>query len=477
VNLRDGAYEIDAKHARDARNVVSTTRGSIRKRDGSVIFASPAAQLLGLFAGQNPARLIATSASVIYAIDNAGTITSLKTGLSNAPWEWVQAPVQAGQGPFFGSNGVDTPQRWDGAAGATSNWTAVSGTLGKPQYLLYFDSKVWAVDPAAPSDLYWSDLRDPTAWPAANRVRFDPEDGQGITGLGAVGPYILVFKPGKTWIVTDTATGANRRVGGDIGCVSHRSIMQGTQGTYFLSRDHGIVVTDGHSMRRISDLIRPIIDAIVPGQRAQVAAAFFNRHLYVAIPTTGASNDLLLDYDVEQQSWWIHTLACADLAVWEPSSDPQLYASKAAAQLVSRLMVPGQTQDEIPAGGGMGSNFVSYYDMPWLTFGQPYRRKRIREIHFDGSGRISVYVGKNFAKALPLAGDATFDTEAALWATNDGTVWGGADTQVWGGPADIAEAQILNPGVARAWSLRLGNFTADPFEIESVTFSITPRTD
>jgi hypothetical protein len=130
------------------------------------------------------------------------------------------------------------------------------------------DDRVRAVaDPG--STLVFSDIGNPRAWPAANVVQFDPNDGDSITGLGTIGPYLLVFKRRKTWVVTDLDTGANRRLSGDTGCAAGRSIVETPLGTFFLTQDKGVYLTNGSSLEPMSDVIRPTLDGIVETMRSR----------------------------------------------------------------------------------------------------------------------------------------------------------------------------------------------------------------
>jgi hypothetical protein len=60
VNLYDAAYAVKNNEARDARNVLTTNRGAIRKRDGSQVYATLAQAPLSLFGAQSPRVLIAS---------------------------------------------------------------------------------------------------------------------------------------------------------------------------------------------------------------------------------------------------------------------------------------------------------------------------------------------------------------------------------------------------------------------------------
>lgn len=479
VNLQDAPYTLKDYEARDARNVVSTSRGAVRKRDGAVTFATPGVALTSLFASQSPRYLIGAGGTLIYSIDPAGTVAVIATGMtSGLAWQWVSAPASGGQGPVWGMNGTDTPRQWTGA-GNTAVWTAAAGVLPNGRYLIYAANRVFVAGMSAygtlsdpGSALVFSNLADPRDWPAANVVLFDPGDGDAITGLGTVGPMVLVFKSGKAWVVYDTDTGANRRLAESVGCVSHRTIVETPDGTFFLSKDHGVMVTNGSSVRRVSDRVLPLIESMSQAKRASATARYFNDHYYLCFPTGGAGNDVMLDYDAKADVWWIHTLPEQDLAVWESGAVPQLYGAKATSALVDRLFVGGQTQDN-------GQSFASYWNGPFHAFGKPHLRKRMRQIAFDGSGRIQLSITRDFRRSQSLQGEKSFGTDVGAFGVNDTSLFAVNDTpeQYFGGVYEVAQARVANPGVARAWSIQFGNQTADDFEVDSYTCLLTERTN
>lgn len=465
VNLLDAPYLLADKEARDARNVVSTNRGAIKKRPGAQTFVATAAQIKGLFAGENPKILLATSASVIYKITSGAVITSLKTGLSNSPWEWIQANPSGGQGPFFGMNGVDAPQYYDGAAAATVNWTAAVGAVPNGKYILYANNRVWV---ASGDRVFWSNVADPRDWPAANVAQFGRGDGEDITGIGTVGPYILVFKSNKCWVIYDLDTGANRRIGDGIGCVAHRSIVETPAGTIFLSEDQGVMSTDGAAFKRLSDRIKPLLEDINQAKRSEAAGAFINDHYYLSFSTGGVNNDVTVDLDMKLDAWWVHTLAEQDFAIWEPATIPQLYGAKAGAQIIDRCFVDGETADNAAA-------FDSYWKGPYHPFGSPHLRKRCRAIHFDGKGRINVGVSRAFAIGDEELAAVDFSGSDGTFGVDDGGLFGVDDAGIFGGLVAVQEAKIPTPGVARAWSIIFGNDTTDDFEVESYTMAMQTR--
>jgi hypothetical protein len=281
INTKAAPYLVGKDEARDARNVVSTNRGSIRKRDGNQTFCSTfagsPANLFSLYPAQSAATaLIATGGAKMYSVSTGGVaadITGAATLTSNARWEFVEAPASGGQGPLYGVNGIDTPKQWTGT-GNIADWTATAGTVPNGKYMLYVGNRVLVAGVAAnPNRVFACKIGDPRDWStgggAANgwAVDLDPNDGDQITGLGTIGPIVLIFKRQKIYVLNDTETGANRRLSTTTGCVAHRSITETANGTYFLTADRGMYVTNGNWINKLNDKIDPTFESIVAAQR------------------------------------------------------------------------------------------------------------------------------------------------------------------------------------------------------------------
>lgn len=469
LDTKSAPYQVEDGAARDLLNVTAVAKGSVRKRDGSSVLATAGTTLTGLYPLEVTATkyLIGSGGTVLYSIDAAGTVTTIKTGMTNAAkWWWVSAPSSGGQGPLYGVNGTDA-QQWDGSAATTSAWTATSGnfpTGGK--YLASLGNRVWAANVTANgSRLQWSQLGDPRVWPAQNSVDLDPNDGDQITGIGTFGPYLLVFKGRKTWVVYDWDTGANRRLSANVGCIAPRSIVETPFGAFFLTPDQGVYRTNGQTLDQVSQKITPTLDALVPSQRAEAAGGFFNDHYYLSVCTAGTTLNRTLDLDLQLGSWWQHSFAGTQLTRWRSTSDvPLFYSSKAGSGVANRLLVPGVLTDE-------GANFTAYWTGPWHTYGAPYLRKRLRQVHFDGTGAIQFTVAKSFSTVGVLASDIDFSTNVTTFGGTD--AFGGVGT--FGDPVAVGEARAFTLGVARAWSVQFGNSTNLPFEVDSYTTAITTR--
>ncbi len=381
------------------------------------------------------------------------------------------------------------------------------------QFAIFAGNRIWITGIAAdPSAIWFSELvsigeggaeGDPSVWPSTNVVRFDSSDGQPITGIGTVGPYIVLFKEQKTWIIHNLDTGANRKIADTIGCVAQRSIVETALGTFFLTADQGIYLTNGSKLTEMSFKVRPTILGIEQSKRQNCAAIYTADHYYLSFPTAGSNtNNRTLDYDVQLKAWWLHDLTANQWAVSTVGGENAPYAvTPGVSKGTVRAFAPGVYTDAgEPYTGANGLS--AYWLSAWFVFSYyifrhrvktPFLKKRIRAIHFDGTGVIVPLVGRNFYSpggeepavvgntpesqpTLPVnfaQGQQVFGNE------NEEQLFGGSTykgvTMFFGGSTAVGDARIYSPGVARAWSVGFGNNTSDPFEVESVTWQIQFR--
>src|SRR5215469_4891573 len=230
----------------DLLNVNGNILGALVKRAGSYAlnYHNTYAGATGLFAGAgwggpHAPFLFAVGAASNYAVDPNDGSTSNTYGAgglhANTLWSFVEAPIGSGTAVVLGVNGVDPPQRYQYLQpGAT--WAKTSGGVDVPngRYCAYHEDQVFiagtdnypsggATGPDPLSRVYWSAIKDPFNWdPQSNTgagwMDFEPGDGKAITGLGTIGPYLLVFKPTKVWVLIDTGTGTKRQISDIIGC-------------------------------------------------------------------------------------------------------------------------------------------------------------------------------------------------------------------------------------------------------------------
>ena len=495
VDRESAPYAIDATRARDLLNVSTSPVGSVRKRNGFETLTSfaKAVTSLGTYERGGTKYLLAIgddgSATDIHSITPAGTATSRKgsaTITSGRRWEFVQAPVSGGQGSSFMLNGSDTPLQWTGS-GNVASWTASSGTLPNGKFIIYHDNRVIVAgvetDYTTRSTLYASGLADPRVWasPSAVTTLLDPDDGQEITGLGTVGPYVIVFKPRKSFIVTDSTTLGYRNLSDTRGCVSHRSIVPTDEGTFFLTSERTICVTDGTSIHHISEPVDSLLRDLPTANITHAAAVFRNERYYLSLSTGGVENDTILEYDTRNQSWWIHriylsaldTTAINDWAILDPQGAATLYGASASitAPAIFTAFKPNLYTD------ASGQAYPSYWITGWNTFQAPHIRKVISQVRADAKGQYVFYTAKSFSAAYDLESTLTWEASAGEEVTHFGVEYDYGGTGIYGDGTSIYENRYYTPGVARAWSFKFENNEASEWELYSHTIGIETRTD
>jgi hypothetical protein len=122
--------------------------------------------------------------------------------------------------------------------------------------------------------------------------------------------------------------------------------------------------------------------------------------------------------------------------------------------------VPGTTQDN-------GANFTAYWLGPWITFDQPFRRKRIRGIHVDGTGILDAYIAKDFTASQTLIKSDVFTYSGATSTFGGAGVFGGDG--IFGDTPLESERLMPTLGVARAFSFMAQSQSAQPLELDALT--------
>lgn len=477
LNTRESPYVEDTTKlwARSCQNVVSNTNGSLIKATGrtnlTVTLGAGPTSLASYEDGTLP-RLLASDGPNVWKIAPDGTVTSLGTGFTTGSrWTIIQTQSTGGRGPVYLMNGIDTPQTWDGTSSFLSNWTATTGAVPNGQYMILAGNRLWvagmglrAVSQAS-SEVIFSDLipanAGPITWPTSNLDVFDENDGTPITGLGKVGAFILVTKARKLYMITDMNTGDARRLSDTIGCVAHRTIADSPLGTFFLSADRGVYLTNGSKLTPISDQLQPTFDAIQ--DKSGSAGIYYNGHYYLSIDTTGNGvNDTLLDYDTVLGSWWKHTTGFAQMVAWTGTGSLSgagqlgLYGANTVTGSIQQLFVPGLYTNN-------GSPITWQWQGAWQSptfyrrrrFPTSWYRKNFRQLRIEGSGTVDVSVAADFQAGAVLKQSDVFN----------------------GLSPSVNQARVHSLGVHKALSPVFGATSSTLDQVNSYTWMITDRRD
>jgi hypothetical protein len=484
-NSADGPYSLREGYADDPQglgsesralmNVVSRHRGNVSKRDGSIFsfeaITNPSTVRFKDFSvvGNDSSSFAVLSADDgrVYAVDANLTRTQIASGLSTtAPWTFLRHPVNGTSGPGFGINGTDTPRETDGTLAGTGTWVATTGTVPNGTLMEYHANTLWVAGVAAtPYSLFWNLVGDPLNWPTANVTKFNPEDGLPLTALRSQGSYLLVFKERGIWAVFNEETSANRKFADKAGTLSPGSVVSTPLGCFFLDPTQGVMVTDGNDVRRVSAQIQPTLDQIVAADLKTVSAAYSNRHYYLAAKINNVR--YVLDYDTELDSWWIHSPSMTQLAVWDRSTNADLYGVNSARGEAWQLFKAGELRDN-------GVIYESFWSGPYHTFGAPSLRKRCRQVHVDGRGKIDIYYATDYSLGTGTLEQQANLSDAASLFGGSGT-FGGAGTFAGGG--EVGEIEVYSLGIGRSWSMTFYSAREDYWELDAYTMSTSPRRD
>ncbi len=471
VDKNLGSYSFDSNFARDLLNVRFHPSGKLVKRNGFTTFANPTLPItsLGTYERELDKYLVAVgdngATTDLYSITTAGTVTSRKgaaTVTLAKPWDIIQAPVSGGQGPVYMLNGTDTPLQWTGS-GDVASWTASSGSIPNGKYMVYHDNALFVAgvqtNVTTKSTLYRSSLADPRLFETPNGVTtlFDPDDGEDITALGITGPYPIVFKATKMFAVTDTASLSYRRVSDNKGCVSHRSVVSSDTGTFFLAGNKRVYVTDGSAVDSISTPVDPILNLISDTMLPKATGIFFENSYFLSVSTSGTENNIILEYNTNNSSWWIHKIyydstttgGVADWATIDPAGNARFYGagSIVATPKVFQAFKPSTYSDLTSQA------YKSYWDTSWNVYEQPHISKTIQQIRYDSVGTETVYLDSNFDNSFVSQTTTTLETTQAT------------------------EKAIYTPGTMRAISLRFESNDTSNWELLSHLIAIDMRTD
>ena len=503
LNTSDDVYVVAAGECRDALNVVSNTRGSIQRRNGNVTHGSVTTGTNGyptsLFGfetsvSSNPVKwLIGAADTKIYRWDSAGNRNDLRTGSTAlSTWNFEMFPgssTPGAPGYLFGMNGTDSPFYWNGnSASSSTTWTATTGSVPNGKYVVQWQGRLWVAGvQGTDSRLYYSDLADAFSWTSTNTADFDSADGEAITGLGTVGPYLLVFKRSKVWVVYDVDTTLGpltRVVSRNIGCCSHRTIVETPKGTMFLSPDKGVWITNGSTVQSLVTKVNPsfVLNNSLEGN---ATAAYWNNHYYVTFASSKATllNDTMMDYDLMLESWWKHSCAMQDLAVWRPSTSSQTYLYGARAAANGTATAPGVDRmfdSTTYTDNASTTPYVSYWHSPWHAFEVPHVKKRLRRMTFDGSGSFSAYLATDFGSqwtpygsvSLSVVSGDNFGQSSYVFGSEP-YVFGGTSTgtpgRIYAIGGDVSNAKT---GVGRTLSIRFESSSTTGMTINSYTMAV-----
>lgn len=371
-----------------------------------------------------PVKMISaygTKSGVVLMNSDNGNIyrdgSVLVVAAGNGARKWAEGQI-AGVAYAFGIAEGLTPVKVTIGGWVGTNYVAATGTVPQGKDIAYTQARLFIGGDAAganKSQLAWSASGDLTTWPAANVVQLDPGDGDTIQGVCALGPYVVVFKNRKTYLVYDLATGANRLVSGTIGCDSPDSYVVKGDTVYFYCATTGLCTmgTDGNVKvvsRNIDSMARRITTASSaayqqrgPSVAAAADSIYICGTLNWASPIAG-SQTRTLEFHIPTATWWTHSFQGLLVTRPDPSSSPALSIGGPSNGAFASISNYAEGVDSTGTNDlALGVNPQPWWGSGALNYGAPGFKKRLKVVDIEGNNPIGSVSMSARTDGLPAA--------------------------------------------------------------------------
>lgn len=159
-----------------------------------------------------------------------------------------------------------------------------------------------------PQNVYWSILGQPEVMRASNFIQITNDRGESVSGLKSVGPYLLIFTPSLTQVLSGQVEDSfTLRLGTpEFGCLNNQAAVVYDDTCLFLS-EKGIVKFTGANFELISYKVQPIFQRMNLTAAKRMACGVHHKlrnQVWFALPIDGAEfNNIIVVYDYLTDAW------------------------------------------------------------------------------------------------------------------------------------------------------------------------------
>lgn len=311
---------LEDAEASDLQNVRLREKGTVAKRGGTkrlntgLGLTGGVEGLHALYRKDGTKYLLFKIGTTLYKLDTA---TGSEVAITNTLTAGKRLRMVTYRDKAYCTDGADAMFTCDG-----TTTTAVGGTPPLSSIIAIFFNHVFAVDPATPNRMRFSDLDNPDSWPALSFIDVNSDDGDRITAYLVTRGRLYIFKEKSVWQLLGDSV-SNFSLDGprsSYGAVNQEVVRQVGDLILFLSRG-GVVAFDGAQSVVLSEKIDPDI-RLINQQAIDQATAYVYRDEYgLAVPYTPATTaNQVLVFDSLRRAWVRDVgINAGAFAVWSPS--------------------------------------------------------------------------------------------------------------------------------------------------------------
>lgn len=464
---------LDDKEATDLQNVVFTTSGSFKTRDGfdelnaSTLGASVITTGLKYYRPTSGARTIVG----VFSDDKIRKMDYAAGGAPDGTWDDITgvlsfnvgqndlASFAIGEDILIIEDGLNStaPYQWTGSGNAS----ALGGSPPNATMVAYHKRMAFAAgNDTNPSTLYFSDVGDIENWTTglSGNVSIETNDGSILRAIVPGFDALYIFKDYSIWRLSgeDKDTFVLQRMISDIGTLSPNSIALIGSEVFFMSGQGDIYVYDGATgLRIISVKIEGSIDAANFSRFQYVSSAIFDSDYYLTYSLAGSgTHNSILVYDTFNQSWSkFNGINANAMAIADDGVGEEMLIFGDYGGFVYNY--PEGTND---AGTAINAYYLTkQYRFPEST---PFKDWKLLKVFANQEG--------NYNLNIELRTD--FQTAGVTETMNlagSGSLWDTAifDTDTWGGQ-QVVIGRIEPNLEGNFFQIRFSNSTLDqPFEV------------
>lgn len=423
----------------------------------------------------------------IMAFGNDGSLysdilasTSIKTGLATSG----RPCFETFKDELYVTDGINTPQTWDGAAGATSDITTPAvdwGVGNQPKFCLAHGAgvsrRMWYFGcPVNLENAYYSILDDgkDLTGSGSGQLKVETSDGFGIVGGREFGQRLVFFGKRKAYLLDDSSSSvanwgyvAAQWEGG----AAHQDLIVKTPNDLICMQEDGeiysVTAVQSYGDYKAASIARPafvhqwIMDNVNLALINQFHAIYdpnLRAIKFFVVRNAQSQVDTALIFFIDRQpkeAWMLHDNL--DHASGYSASSSFLVRTSVGKFEVYTGDYSGQIwKTEQEAKNDNGEGYTTQSKTPPLSFENPRVNKKYRR------GKIIYASPGNYNVNVRWWVDNVEQTPRVVSFVNTGGIYGSAvfDTDVYGG-AQLGEASFELGAIGKRIQIQLENSTAD----------------